>query len=657
MHTAFDPGHEWLEPDGLGGFAMGTRSGIRTRGYHGLLLVASTPPTGRVMLVNGYDAEVITQSGRYPLTSHRYGPDVVDPSGIAHLDAFRPDPWPCWRHRFPDGTEVETELFAVHGAPRVVLRFRCTHATGPVTLQLRPLCSGRDYHAVQRDNTAFRFDVERAGPRTRLQPYPDQPAIEWWSNAAYEHAPEWFLNFQYDEERRRGLACIEDLASPGVLRFELSREPGVWILSADLPSARDATAEFANPVAAAELLATRERARRSAFASPFLRAADAYVVARGRGSTLIAGYPWFTDWGRDTFISLRGMCLATGQLELARGILGEWAGAVSEGMLPNRFPDRGEAPEYNSVDASLWYVIAVHDLLRACANRHEALPARERSQLTAACDTILEGYTRGTRHGIRRDTDGLLAAGEPGVQLTWMDAKAGDWVATPRIGKPVEVQALWLNALAFGATWSERWREAFERGRASFAERFWNPERGALFDVVDVDHVPGTADAALRPNQVFAIGGLPEQLLPRDRALSVLATVEAHLVTPLGLRTLAPSEPAYAPRYEGGHVERDRAYHQGTVWPWLIGPFVEAYVRVHGATPSVCEEARRRFLGPLLAEMDRGSGHIAEIADGDPPHRTAGCPFQAWSLGEMLRLTLDVLATTGAEPPSPAHSR
>jgi glycogen debranching enzyme len=292
----------------------------------------------------------------------------------------------------------------------------------------------------------------------------------------------------------------------------------------------------------------------------------------------------------------------------------------------------------------------VHDLLRACELRREELPARERSQLIAACQAILEGYARGTRHGIRQDRDGLLAAGEPGVQLTWMDAKVGDWVVTPRIGKPVEVQALWLNALAFGGTWSQRWRESFERGRDAFEKRFWNAERRALYDIVDVDHVPGTVDAALRPNQVFAIGGLPEQLLSRERALQVVATVEAQLVTPLGLRSLAPDEPGYAPRYAGGGAERDGAYHQGTVWPWLIGPFVEAYVRVHGATPGVREEARRRFLEPLLARMNQGFGHIAEIADGEPPHRTAGCPFQAWSLGEVLRLTLDVLADSPATP-------
>jgi predicted glycogen debranching enzyme len=659
-----DAGKEWLEADGLGGFAMGTRSGIRTRRYHGLLLAAATPPTGRVMLLNGYEAEVITPAGRYALTTQRYAPDVSHPNGVEYLEEFSTDPWPRWRHHFPDGTQIESELFAVHGAPRVVLRFRAT-TKGAIQLVLRPLCSGRDYHALHRENAAFRFDVEQTGSRARLQPYSDQPAIFWWSNADYQAAPEWYRNFQYDEERRRGLDFIEDLASPGVLRWDLSRGPAVWILAADLPGLTQAELA-ADPVRAAERDADRERTRRAAFASSMQRAADAYVVTRGRGSTLIAGYPWFTDWGRDTFIALRGLCIATGRLELARSILVEWSSAVSEGMLPNRFADRGEAPEYNSVDASLWYVIAVADFLRACSARSVNVTASDRSQLRAACEAILDGYSRGTRHGIRRDHDGLLAAGEPGTQLTWMDAKVGDWVVTPRIGKPVEIQALWLNALAFGATWSDRWRESFERGRETFELRFWNEDKGALYDVVDVDHRPGENDPALRPNQVFAIGGLPEILLSRERALRVLANVEARLVTPLGLRSLAPGEPGYTPHYAGGSRERDGAYHQGTVWPWLIGPFVDAYVRLHGNTPSVRSEARRKFLAPLLAEIERSFGHLTEIADAEAPHLASGCPFQAWSLGEVLRLDLDVLAeparetaptTSAAGPTARAYSR
>ena len=320
---------------------------------------------------------------------------------------------------------------------------------------------------------------------------------------------------------------------------------------------------------------------------------------------------------------MRGLCLATGRRDEARSILLEWAGAVSEGMLPNRFPDRGEAPEYNSVDASLWYAVAVHET------------GADEPRLREAVDAILEGYARGTRHGIGADADGLLRAGEPGVQLTWMDAKVGDRVITPRIGKPVEVNALWINALRIGGP---RWKELHDRALASFTERFWNEARGCLFDVVDPE------DAAFRPNQVLAVGGLPFPVLEGERARRVVDAVEERLWTPVGLRSLAPGEPGYAPRYRGGVAERDGAYHQGTVWPWLLGPFVEAWVRVRGGGARARKQARRRFLEPLLRHLDAaGVGHLPEIADADAPHLPRGCPFQAWSLGEALRLDRLVL--------------
>jgi glycogen debranching enzyme len=272
--------------------------------------------------------------------------------------------------------------------------------------------------------------------------------------------------------------------------------------------------------------------------------------------------------------------------------------------------------------------------------------------LTQAVGDILEGYSRGTRFGIRADADGLLACGEPGVQLTWMDAKVGDWVVTPRIGKPVEVQALWLNALWIGGKFADKWQPAFERGLASFRERFWNSATQCLFDVVDAEHRAGHHDDAIRPNQILAVGGLPLSLLPRKQAASVVQVVEKRLLTPLGLRSLAPNDPAYRPQYRGGVRERDGAYHQGTVWPWLIGPFVEAWLQVHGRTTETIVEARHRFLDPLLAHLDAaGLGHVAEVADADAPHTPGGCPFQAWSVGELLRLDRQVLA------PDPATSR
>src|SRR5213594_999777 len=314
-------------------------------------------------------------------------------------------------------------------------------------------------------------------------------------------------------------------------------------------------------------------------------------------------------------------------------------------MLPNRFHDSGAEAEFNAVDASLWYIVAAYEYLAAADAAHGQVAESERRTLDNAVQRILTGYADGTRYGIHADRDGLLAAGQPGVQLTWMDAKVGDWVVTPRIGKPVEVQALWLNALRIGSALSERWAELHARGRAAFEARFWDETRGCLHDVVDVDHRRGSVDSAFRPNQICAVGGLPFPVLEGERARRVGDAVEARLLTPIGLRSLAPDEPGYRPRYEGGVRERDGAYHQGTVWPWLMGPFVEAWLRVRGGTPRAKAEARARFLDPLLAHLDdAGVGHLPEIADGDPPHTPRGCPFQAWSVGEALRLERVVLA-------------
>jgi len=642
MSVAVDSPLEWLEADGLGGFASGMVAAPRSRRYHALLLTATTPPTGRMVLVNGFDAWVETPNGRYAITSQRYTPETVYPDGVGHIASFDSDPWPRWRFRLPDGAEVEQEIFVPAGLAAVALAWRLVEPRPRVVLRLRPFLSGRDYHALQHENPAFRSDAESSGERLVWQPYQGVPQIVSLANAVYAADPEWYRNFLYKEEQARGLDCCEDLASPGTLQWDLSAGEAIWLLAADaaggggLDPTRDARATL-------DAWRQAERARRRQ-PTRLHRAAAAYVVARRRGKTIIAGYPWFTDWGRDTFIAVRGLCIAAGRIDDARAILGAWAGSVSEGMLPNRFPDHGETPEFNSVDASLWYVIAVHDLLTAAAAHGQTLPAAEEDALHAAVEAILAGYAAGTRFGIRCDADGLLAAGQAGVQLTWMDAKVGDWVVTPRIGKPVEVQALWLNALAIGGRRSERWADVLARGSAAFAERFWNPARGCLFDVVDCEHHAGATDAALRPNQIFAVGGLPQALVNGERAQQVVDLVEQRLWTPLGLRSLAPGEPGYVGHYQGDVRSRDGSYHQGTVWPWLLGAFVDAWVRVRGGTAAVKREARQRFLTPLLAHLDQaGLGHVSEIADGDLPHTPRGCPFQAWSVGEALRLDQVVL--------------
>ncbi|HET8647066.1 MAG TPA: amylo-alpha-1,6-glucosidase [Vicinamibacteria bacterium] len=620
---------EWLEADGLGGFASGTVAGPRTRRYHALLLVAETPPTGRLVLVNGFDAWVETAAGRFALSSQRYGPDLVAPDGHVRLAAFEREPWPQWTFTLPDGARVVQEVIVHHGHPLTALSWRLEpRGHSPLArLALRPFLSGRDYHALHHENPELSFEAEVDGQRVRWRTYASVPAVAALANGHYAHDPHWYRGFLYEEERARGLDHVEDLAAPGTFTFDLAAGEAVLLLSSD--------ASLLTGGAAALLAAIRdrERRRRDALGSGLQRAADAYLVRRGAtGRTLVAGYPWFTDWGRDTFIALRGLCLAGGRLQEARAVLLEWAGAVSDGMLPNRFPDRGREPEFNSVDAALWFVVAVAELLRAAG-----ASGADRERLLSAVAAILEGYTRGTRHRIGATADGLLAAGEPGVQLTWMDVKLGDWVVTPRVGKPVEVQALWLNALSLAAEWWPRYREPFARGLAAFRARFWDEARGYLADVVDADHVPGRVDTTLRPNQILAVGGLPVTLLDEAPARRVVQVVEERLLTPLGLRTLAPGTEGYSPRCQGSVQERDASYHRGTVWPWLMGPFVEAWLRVQGETPAAREEAGR-FLEPLRAHLEEaGLGHVSEIADGDAPHAPRGCPFQAWSVGELIR--------------------
>jgi predicted glycogen debranching enzyme len=665
--TELTDSREWLEPDGLGGYASGTASGLRTRRYHGLLLTATTPPTGRVMLVNGCDAWIDTGTERLALSSQRYLPDVVAPDARPSLRSLTCDPWPTWLWSH-DSLSVSCELFVPHGISACLLRWQlAAGSTVPggrrLRVVVRPFLSSRDYHGTQHENPAFRFAATPHPLGVTWQPYQGLPAVTALTNGTYQAESYWYRNFLYTCERERGLDFAEDLASPGTFTMDL--EPGAVLIFAAEGHVEALTRLGASANEIAGNLVDSERQRRAAFANRLARSADAYLVRRdgpatstgstgktkadapAAGRTIIAGYPWFTDWGRDTFIALRGLCLAGRRLTDAADILGAWAGTISEGMLPNRFPDLGAAAEYNSVDASLWYIVAVDDFLQRAKSEGPAASPALVQRLTTAVGEILNGYHNGTRYGIRCDADGLLRAGVPGEQLTWMDVKIGDWVVTPRIGKPVEVAALWLAALKIGAQFDSRWGDVYTRGRQSFRARFWNESQGALYDVVDADHQAGTLDASIRPNQLFAVGGLPENLLDAGQARRVVDLVEQRLWTPLGPRSLDPADPRYAPHYDGPPSQRDPAYHQGTVWPWLAGAFIEAWVRVRGNSPEARALARTKFLEPLLQQLDSaGLGHLPEVADGEPPHTPRGCPFQAWSLGELLRVQTLLASST-----------
>jgi len=628
---------EWLEVDGLGGFASGTTLGLNTRRYHALLVAALAPPAARHVLVNDAAVWLDTPGGRLTLSSRHHEPDVAAPADLPPA-RFRREPWPRFEREL-GGLLFAQEIAMLHGAPLVVTSWIFERPMPGSRLCVRPLLTGRNFHALHQENPATELAASQLGRMQVFRPYRPLPAVLSLASGTFRRQPSWFRRVCYLRERERGFEPAEDLASPGVYVFDLSEPRADWVVAAENPETLALLAERSASEVAHEVR-RREAERRRVFRSPLERAADQYVVRRGPGKTLIAGYPWFGDWGRDTFIALRGLCLATGRFRDAAAMLLAWAPAVSRGMLPNRFADDPEEPaEYNSVDAALWYVIAAVELIE----RDPELPATERAVLERAAREVVTHYQRGSRYGIRLDADGLLAAGAPGVQLTWMDAKVGERVITARSGKPVEIQALWLNALAALGRIGHPRTVWLERGLASFAARF-DSGSGGLCDVVDVDHVPGTVDARVRPNQVLAVGGLPLALLPPARCRGVLDLVERELWTPIGLRSLAPREAGYAPRYVGGPAERDAVYHQGTVWPWLLGPFVEAWLRSRSGDANARSEARARFVEPWRQHLEvAGLGHVSEIADADAPHTPRGCPFQAWSVAELLRVELDVL--------------
>jgi len=474
-----------------------------------------------------------------------------------------------------------------------------------------------------------------------VSPYYGLPTLYLAHNATeVQAAGDWYRDFQYDAERERGLDFREDLFHPLSLRFEFGANRHASLIASTESRDIARVPEYRQAELARRQTTAASSPPDDNFARTLSAASNQYIVARGDLKTVIAGYHWFGDWGRDTMIALPGLTLPTGKHEVARDILRTFARYVDQGMLPNRFPDAGEPPEYNTVDATLWFFEATRSYL-AYTSDFEFV----RKELYSVFADIISWHVRGTRYGIKVDVGGLIQCGEPGVQLTWMDAKAGDWVVTPRRGKPVEIQALWYNALriteelarTFGdETGQKRYRTMAALAHWSFNRLFWNEPGGCLYDVID-DTV---RDASIRPNQIFAVS-LPHSMLSPEKAERVVACVQEHLLTPYGLRSLAPADPQYRGRYTGDPLSRDGAYHQGTVWAWLMGPFLTAYVKVNSGTPAARDRASE-WLAHLRDHLsDAGLGHISEIFDGDAPHRPVGCIAQAWSVAEVLRVQVE----------------
>jgi predicted glycogen debranching enzyme len=643
---------EWLVTNGIGGFASGTIANVLTRRYHGLLMAALQPPLGRTLLLAKLDetAEydgIYPESGRfYPLHTNRWVGGLVEPLGHHHLNRFHLEgTTPVWTFACANAL-LEKRVWMQPGANTTYIQYRLTRATGPMSLSIRALANYRDYHAttIMGDLDPVVDEVAH-GLRIRM----DDDATPFYllsDKAQMKPRLDWHEDFSLSVEEYRGQNDpTEDHVS--VSRINVSLRPGetfALIATTDATATLDSDAAYAERQAYEQGLLQRASSlhpvdSKGELPQPLRQlvlAADQFVVRRPtkrdpQGMSLIAGYHWFSDWGRDTMVALPGLTLATGRPEVAASILRTYAQYVDQGMLPNRFPDAGETPEYNTVDATLWYFEAIRQCYQATGDS-----ALLRELFPVLVD-IVDWHRRGTRYNIHVDpADGLLFAGEEGVQLTWMDAKVGEWVVTPRTGKPVEINALWYNALHIMGDFAAHLGEdaapyaaLAEQARAGFA-KFWNGEMGYCYDVLETPD--GEPDLSLRPNQLMAIS-LPYSPLTAEQQRSALDACARHLLTAHGLRSLSPDDKAFVGQYAGDQRKRDAAYHQGTVWSWLIGPFVSAHLRVYGDMTQA-----RTYLAPLLQQLgDHGLGTIGEIFDGDAPFDPRGCIAQAWGVAEVLR--------------------
>jgi predicted glycogen debranching enzyme len=622
---------EWLVTNGIGGFASGTIAGTLTRRYHGLLIAALQPPVARRLLVTKVEETVRYRGGAYELFANRWKDDYVAPCGFLSIERFELDGTePVWHYAVADAL-IEKRVWMSHGDNATFVRYRVLRAAAPVYLVLRAFVNDRDFHGNTHAVTQG-MDVRLNGTSTLAVGNQVTIAADR-GTAAVENV--WYRDFVLSQETARGLDDRDDNLSAGTLSVTLNADESVTLSLECTPSFAGAALGAIN---AKDVLAAWDATPHAAQAPSWMRqcvlAADQFVVKRALpndpdGRSIIAGYHWFGDWGRDTMIALPGLTLTTGRPEIAKRILVAFAAFIDGGMLPNNFPEGSASPEYNTVDAALWYVEAAAQYVDATAD-FQTLRA-----LWPALRSIVERYRDGTRYNIHMDADGLISAGVPGMQLTWMDAKVGDWVVSPRIGKPVEIGALWYNALErmarFAASLgepSDAYRELAAMARCGF-ERFWNAPAESCYDVLDG---PNGNDATLRPNQIFAVS-LPNSPLSAQRQRAIVDACAVQLLTSYGLRTLPTTDPRFCARYAGSPRERDAAYHEGTVWPWLLGPFALAYARVYGDRATA-----RAFLEPLADQLfDAGLGCIGEIADATAPFTPRGAIAQAWSVAELLR--------------------
>jgi len=624
---------EWLETNGLGGWSSSSIIGCNTRRYHGLLVAAVKPPTERTLLLSKLDETIVINENRFELGVNDYG-DVISPTGNQFLKSFAKELFPQWTYDV-NGVLLKKTIAMIHGENTVVIIYDVLKAAKPFTMELLPLMAGRFYHSMNHAGPQMHWDVDFENGQFHNKPDGELDVYINIPGSSYRHTPRWFSNFNYAVEKYRGQEFTEDLFNHGIFSVNLEKGDSMGIII----STNDSTGRDAH-----ELLA-KESLRRQLLLNDqpddetvqqLVLAADQFIVKRGEDlKTVIAGYHWFTDWGRDTMISLPGLCLSTGRFEDAKKILAAFAKVVSRGMLPNRFQDNGEEPEYNNVDGTLWYFIAVYKYLQATNDKKFVL-----QEILPVLKDIIDWHYRGTRYNIHVTDDNLLYAGEEGQQLTWMDARIGTWVVTPRMGLPVEIQALWYNALCIYSELLQLNKEKdaalnfskkAEQTKASFNQLFRNPAAGYLYDYIDEQGIP---NAELRPNQLFAIS-LPFTLInDAQKATAILKAVEEHLYTAVGLKSLPESDPKYIAVYGGDAWHRDSSYHQGTVWSWLLGPYVDALVKAKSPKTKI-----KKVIDAFKYHLNEGCiGSVSEIFDADAPHHPRGCIAQAWGVAEVLRV-------------------
>jgi len=637
---------EWMLTNVRGSYAASTVAGCNTSGYHGLLVGSLTPPVRRIVALSSCLETVVCGGQVFQLPTFEFG-STLSPAGYIHLREFWRDAGVHFLYNL-NPIEVHKAIYLAHDSDTVIVEYAFQNVHEPVEFLLRPFVGLRDFHWMQKSNARLTCDELRSGVWVRHDSGGEGELLLTCPAMRFEHDPQWWLNFTYRMNRERGYDGAEDLWTPGVYRGQVGSMSRVVFracfaehVAREAGPAIDADALKSDLIDRQNELVHNSRAE-NRVGRVLSLAADQFVVARGdpadEQKTIVAGYPWFADWGRDAFIALPGLLLATGRITEARSVLTTFATAVDQGMIPNCFDDRTGKAHFNSVDASLWFIHAAFEYLQASGNL-----AVFSQELLPAIRWIIDAYHGGTRFSIHADYDGLITAGDSNTQLTWMDAKCDGIAFTPRYGKAVEVNALWHNALCRIRRFCEQERlpDAGRYARMaakvgdSFCRVFWNQDRGCLNDTVMPD---GSVDANLRPNQIFAVSLPFGPPLTRQQQRAVVAIVEKELLTPYGLRTLNREHPSYKGRYEGSPHQRDEAYHQGTVWAFLIGPFIEAYLKVHDSSAESKVKAAA-MLEPLARHLtdDACLGSISEIFDGDPPYRPRGCPAQAWSVAEVIR--------------------